>query len=374
MREPSCWAIVAGGGTAGHVSPALAIADALVARGHDRESIHYVGSARGIERDAVPKRGYPLTLLPGRGIQRKLTIDNVGAVVGVLAATVRAVALVRRLRPRVVIAVGGYAAVPVAIAAIVWRVPIVDAEQNARPGAANRFIARFAKATAVSFEGTPLPHAVVTGNPVRAEVLAVDRERDRDEARAALAIDPDRAVVLVMGGSLGARKVNVVALGAAREWRDRDDLAVRHIVGRRDWDEIAALSAADAAPSKLQHQLVEYDDDMPRTLAAADVAVCRAGASTCFELAAVGLPALLVPSPFVTADHQTANAQHLVDAGAARLVPDAELTPERLVHEVDALLADQERLAVMARAMRTIARPGAADAIAQLAEQSARAA
>ena len=373
MPDRSCWAIIAGGGTAGHVSPAIAIADALVAAGHPRDSVHYVGSARGIERDVVPAAGFPLTLLPGRGIQRKLTFANVGAIVGVLVATVRAIALVRRLRPHVVVAVGGYAAVPVAIAAIVWRVPIVDAEQNAKPGAANRFIGRFAKSTAVAFADTPQPHAVVTGNPVRAAVLAVDRVRDRDKARAELGIEAGRTVILVMGGSLGARKLNLVALEAVQRWRDRDDLTVRHIVGRRDWDEVTAKLAAGGATKDLAHyQLVEYDDDMPRTYAAADIAVCRAGASTCFELAAVGLPAILVPSPYVTADHQTANARHLVAAGAAVLVEDDQLDADRLVADIDALLRDHERLAAMADAMRAFARPCAAAEIAALAEQHAR--
>ncbi len=372
MPDRSCWAIIAGGGTAGHVSPAIAIADALVDRGHPRDAIHYVGSERGIERDVVPAAGFPLTLLPGRGIQRKVTFDNVGAILGVLVATARAIGLVRRLRPRVVVAVGGYAAVPVAIAAMLWRVPIVDAEQNAQPGAANRFIARFYAATAVAFPGTPLPHAVVTGNPVRAAVRAVDRVRDRDKARAELGIEPGRAVVLVMGGSLGARKLNLAALDAVQLWRDRDDLTVRQIVGRRDWDEVAARADGAAGPTKLQHQLVEYDDDIPRTFAAADVAVCRAGASTCFELAAVGLPAVLVPSPFVTADHQTANARHLVAAGAAVLVADAELDGRRLADEVDALLVDEHRLSAMAAAMRGFARPEAAADIAALAERHAK--
>jgi undecaprenyldiphospho-muramoylpentapeptide beta-N-acetylglucosaminyltransferase len=350
----------------------LAIADALVARGHDRSSIHYVGSARGIEATLVPQAGYELTLLPGRGIQRKLSGANIGAVLGTLRAIVRAVALVHRLRPAVVVAVGGYAAVPVALAAVLWRVPIVDAEQNAQPGAANRLIARFAKVAAVSFPGTPLPRAVVTGNPVRREVLAVDRAREAPEAKASLGIEPGRRLVLFMGGSLGARRINLAAVDAVGRWDDRDDLAVRHLVGARDAAEVEELLPAGASTGKLQYQRVEYDDDMPRTLAAADVAVCRSGASTCFELAAVGLPAVLVPSPFVTADHQTANARHLVDAGAAVLVPDAEVAGDRITHEVDDLLAHPARLAAMGVAARGLARPEAADAIAALAEEHAK--
>jgi undecaprenyldiphospho-muramoylpentapeptide beta-N-acetylglucosaminyltransferase len=319
----------------------------------------------------VPEAGYPLTLLPGRGIQRRLTVANFSAVAGILRALGRAVGLMRRERPRVVVAVGGYASVPIALAAVLWRVPIIVAEQNARPGAANRLVARFAAVCAVSFPGTPLRRAIVTGNPVRADVLAVDRARDGDAAKAALGIERGRSMVLVMGGSLGARRVNLAAIDAVTCWRDRPDLAVRHLVGGRDWDEVDKLLQAPASTDKLQYQRIRYETDMPRVLAAADVAVCRSGATTCFELAAVGLPAVLVPSPNVTADHQTANAQHLVDAGAAVLLPEAELVGDRLTKEVDALLADPMHLATMAGAARGLARPHAADEIAGLAEEHA---
>jgi undecaprenyldiphospho-muramoylpentapeptide beta-N-acetylglucosaminyltransferase len=302
------WATIAGGGTAGHVIPGLAIARALVARHHPKSTIHYVGSSRGIERELVPAAGFPLVLLPGRGIQRRLTAANLAAIGGLLRAAVRSFSLIARRRPRVVVALGGYASVPVAVAAALWRVPIVVAEQNAVPGAANRLVARFAKAAAVSFPDTALPRAVVTGNPVRDEVLAVDRSRDRDQARLALEIGSGRRVVLVFGGSLGALRINRATVDAVRRWRHRSDLAVRHVVGDRDWAMIQAeLPASDDAA--VQYQPVRYEHDMPRAMAAADLAVCRSGSSTCFELAAVALPAVLVPSPNVTDDHQTANAR-----------------------------------------------------------------
>jgi UDP-N-acetylglucosamine--N-acetylmuramyl-(pentapeptide) pyrophosphoryl-undecaprenol N-acetylglucosamine transferase len=270
----------------------------------------------------------------------------------------------------VVIAVGGYASVAVAFAAALWRIPIVVAEQNAIPGAANRLIARFARATAVSFPGTALPRAVVTGNPVRAAVREIDRQRDGAAAKVALGVEPGRRVVLVTGGSLGALRINKATIDALDRWKDRDDLAVRHIVGARDWDEIRADEHAGAT-GELQYLPVQYDDNMAGAMAAADVAVSRAGSSTCFELAAAGLPAVLVPSPYVTADHQTANARHVVAAGGAVLVHDDELDGQRLAAEVDGLLADRSRLEAMAEAMRAFARPKAADEIAALAEEHA---
>ncbi|HEX6417515.1 MAG TPA: undecaprenyldiphospho-muramoylpentapeptide beta-N-acetylglucosaminyltransferase [Acidimicrobiales bacterium] len=367
-----CFALIAGGGTAGHVQPAIAIARALVERGHKRTAVELVGSERGIESRLVPAAGFELTLLPGRGIQRRLSWQNVRSLAALLVAFVRAWRLVGSRRPRVVVSVGGYASVPCALAAVLRRVPIVVAEQNAAPGAANRLVGRFARACAVSFPGTPLPRAVVTGNPVRPEVLAIDRARDAEGARAKLDIEPGRRVVLIFGGSLGALRINRAAVDAVRHWAGRGDLHVRHVVGSRDWQEITAGGPPVPPGAPLRYQAVEYDDDMPTSLAAADLAVCRSGASTSFELLAAGLPAVLVPSPFVTADHQTANARHLERAGAAVVVPDAELDGARLAREVDALLADPRRLARMAHAARAAARPDAAGAIAALVERHAR--
>jgi undecaprenyldiphospho-muramoylpentapeptide beta-N-acetylglucosaminyltransferase len=369
MTAPAV-AIVTGGGTAGHVLPALAIAEALVAAGHERSDVHYVGSERGIEARLVPPTGFPMVLLPGRGIQRRLTPANLAAIWGLLVAAARALGLVRRLRPSVVVAVGGYASVAVGLAAVVWRVPLVVAEQNAAPGAANRLLARFARASAVSFEGTPLPRAVVTGNPVRPEVAAVDPRRDRERSRQAFGVGEGRHLLLVFGGSLGALRINRAVLGALPAWRDRADLSVHHVVGARDWEEISAAAPGDLGA--LEYRAVRYEDDMPAALAAADLAVCRSGSGTCFELAAVGLPAVLVPSPHVTADQQTANARRLVEAGAARMVPDAELDGARLVREVDDLLADDAGRARMASAARAWARPSAAADIARLALEHAR--
>lgn len=367
-----CFALVAGGGTAGHVQPAIAIARALVERGHRRTAVELVGSERGIESRLVPAAGFELTLLPGRGIQRKLSLQNVRSLAALVVALFRAWRLVRSRRPRVVVSVGGYASVPCALAAVVRRVPIVVAEQNAAPGAANRLVGRFAKACAVSFPGTPLPRAVVTGNPVRPEVLAIDRSRDADGARAKLDIEPGRRVVLIFGGSLGALRINRAALEAVGGWAGRGDLHVRHVIGPRDWAELTAGGPPVPPGAPLRYQAVEYDDDMPTSLAAADLVVCRSGASTSFELLAAGLPSVLVPSPFVTADHQTANARHLEGAGAAVVVPDAELDGARLAREVDTLLADPRRMARMAQAARAAAAPDAADDIAALVERYAR--
>ena len=365
------WAIVAGGGTAGHVLPGLAVARALVARGHPPATVHWVGSRIGIEARLVPEAGFGVTLLPGRGIERRLSRASVTAVLGLAAAVAAGVALVARRRPAVVVALGGYASVPCAVAAVALRVPLVLCEQNAVPGAANRYLARFARAAAVSFPGTELPRARVTGNPVRPEILAVDRSRDRERARAALGLPVDRRVVAAFGGSLGARRINLAVVAALQRWAERDDLAVRHVVGRRDWT-LVGEATPDLEDADLVYSPTEYEDRMDLVLGAADLAVCRAGATTVAELAVVGLPAVLVPLPGAPGDHQTANARHLVDAGAAVLVPDGELDGDRLAAEVDALLGDPESLERMSRAATAFARRDAAEAVAALVEEHAR--
>ena len=367
------YAIIAGGGTAGHVVPGLAIAQELVARGLPTESVRYVGSSRGIETRLVPDAGFPLTVLPGRGIQRKFTVANVGAILGLVAAVIQGIVLVGRTRPAVVVGLGGYASVPCVIGAVLWRVPIVVAEQNAVPGAANRLAGRFAKACAVSFDGTDLPRAAWTGNPVRREVLAVAdaSDGDRAAARERLGVEAERTLVAVFGGSLGARRINHSVADAVPAMGRRATLAVRHVSGRRDHAELLTRTAGHGSLA-LQYDLVEYEDDMPSVYAAADVVLCRAGASSVAELTVAGVPSILVPLPGAPGDHQTANARALVEGGAARLVPDGELDAERARSEIEALLDDPDQRVAMAAAARELARPDAAAAVVDLVVAHAR--
>lgn len=367
--DSATYALVAGGGTAGHVLPGLAVARALVERGRAVSSIHFVGSERGLERTLVPDAGFSLTVLPGRGIQRRLTFENVAAVWGLIRAVVKGIGIVRRRRPEVVLVLGGYASVACTIGAVLWRVPIVVMEQNARAGAANRLAGRFAKACAVPFAETDLPRRVVTGNPVRAEVLAIDRARDRDGARESLGVTPGRLFVAVVTGSLGSRRVNEAIFAAIPALSTRTDLSIRHVIGSRDWE-----SVQDTLPETdgLEYVAVRYEDHMDSVLAAADLLIGRGGGTTVAELAEAGVGAILVPLPQAPRDHQTANAAALVRAGAARLIPDADLTGDRLLAEIEPLLDDPERLVRMGVAAHTLAQPDAADAVAELVERHAR--
>lgn len=372
------FACIAGGGTAGHLLPGLAVAEALVERGHARGAIHFVGGSHGPEATMVPEAGFPLTTLPGRGIPRRVSLASIAAAFGVARGVLSGIGLIRRLRPQVVVVLGGYAAVPCTIGAILWRVPMVVMEQNARAGAANRLAGRFAKAAAVPFDDTDLPRAVLTGNPVRPEILAVDRDADRQAARGELGLPVDRVVLTVFSGSLGSRRINEAVEGLAERWGGRSDLAIHHVVGARDWDRSTPAQvtgpgpSTDRDPDRIHYQRVRYEDRMPMLLSAADLAVCRAGGSTVAELAVVGLGAILVPLPIATRDHQTANAAPLARAGAAVVVPDDQLDVDRLDAVLTPLLAEPGKLVAMARAARTLAFPDAAERVASLVEEHAR--
>lgn len=369
--------VIAGGGTAGHVLPGIAVANALLAGGRARSDILFVGSARGLEATLVPEAGFEVMLLPGRGIQRRLSRQNVGAVWGLLRAIFTMIGWVRRHRPAAVLTLGGYASVAGSLAAVLWRVPIVVAEQNARAGAANRLIGRFARSCAVPVAGTDLPRAVVTGNPVR-EVIASVAARDaggadlraarRAEARAALGIPADRHVIAAFAGSLGATRINEAVVGLCERWATRGDVWIHHIVGARDAER---LPMPQLPPEGLALTRVTYEEHMELVLAAADVAVCRSGGTTVAELAVVGLASILVPLPIAPRDHQRANAAALVEAGAAVLLDDAACDTERLEVELGRILSDGVA-ARMGDAAAALGRPDAAAAVAGLLEAVAR--
>jgi len=376
------FALVAGGGTGGHVVPAVAVARGLAAGRPD--AVELVGARRGLDPELLAGVGLPVTLLPGRGLVRRRDLRalarNAAAVASLLAALVAAVVLVARRRPAVVVAMGGYASVASALAAAALRVPVVLVNVDVVPGAANRLVSRVATACAVGYPGTPLRRAVVTGVPVGEAVARAARPgpAERAAARAALEVPPDRAVVAVVGGSLGARRLNEAAIDLARRWHDRGDAAVYHVVGRRDapWAATAAPGSARSVPpeepGRLWYRQVPFEERMALFYQAADVVVARAGANTVAELAVVGVPALLVPLPGAPGDHQGRNAAVLVEAGGAVLVPDAECTGERLDAELGSLLADPPRLAAMARAAASVGRPDALEAVLGLVLSRAR--
>ncbi len=267
------FALVAGGGTGGHVYPALALADALVSRGHDRESIRFLGASRGLEARAVPDAGYDIDLLPARGFQRGMTprhvVDNLRMIGAMSVAMLRALRIVRRLAPRVVVGVGGYASLPGVLAARLLSIPVVVHEQNAVPGLANRVAARLGARVAVSFAGTALPGATVLGNPVRASLATLVR-----------APDSARPMLGVVGGSLGSPRLNDAALDLYDRWRERADVSVRHVAGKLHYDECRTrLDRLHRSHDALVYELVPYEDHMDHLYGTASLAVCRRGRS-----------------------------------------------------------------------------------------------
>lgn len=337
--------VIAAGGTAGHVVPALAVADALRAQGHD---VRFVGGDRA-EVDLVPAAGYALEQLDVRGLSRTSKKDAVKAAVGALGAYRKASKLLRANRPDVVMGGGGYVAGVVGAAAVRRRIPLVLTEADSHLGLSNRVLAKRARRVCLAFpvQGADGPPFLVTGRPVPPPAT------DRGAARARFGVGDDEQLVLVFGGSLGARSINEAAIAglAGAPYR------VLHAGGTRD-----DASLRPRVPAE-RYQLEPYIDRFNEALLACDLCVARSGGSV-FEVAAHGRPSILVPYPHAAADHQRGNAMALVDRGAAVLVDDADLTPELLRSTVDALLADPARLREMGEAALAFARPDAAEAIA----------
>lgn len=358
--------IIAGGGTGGHVYPALAIADALVKDGvrKRRTDIHFVGSERGLEARIVPAAGYTITLLPGRGIAREFRVASLMAALSLLKGLAYAFILLLRRRPAAVISVGGYAAAPASFAAVLLRVPVVIVESNATPGAVNRILGRFAAASAVAWPGTKLPHPVVTGNPVREVVVEVQRTEDRRRAaKTELGVSPDKPLVAVVSGSLGARKINRAVAGVPELWPADVNASLLHVVGRRDWEDESLQ--AKSSPT-LDVVAVRYQERMELVYTAADIVVSRSGATTVAELSVAGVPSILVPLPNSPGDHQGANARVLSKAGASVLLSDNDCSSQELTDQLVKLLDDPDYLLSMSRGAKQLAKPNAADAVADV--------
>lgn len=344
--------LIAAGGTAGHVVPALAIADALRDRGAE---VEFAGGERA-ESELVPAAGFPFHHLKVAGLDRRNPLKAARAVGLAGRAVARARRLIDSTRADVVMGGGGYVAGPVALAAVARRVPLVLTEADSHLGIANRLLAPFARRVFLAFPlaGRDGERYEVTGRPIPAGTVGADRAA----ARRRFGIPDGEPCLLVFGGSLGARRLNEAALEAfGRE----APCHVLHACGRRDHDDLRAR--LDALGSPPHYRLEPYIEPFAEAYAAADLACARAGGSV-FELAAAGLPSILVPYPHATADHQSGNARWMAEGGAAVVVRDAELDAQRLEREVGALLGDRERLARMGAAARALSRPDAADRIA----------
>jgi UDP-N-acetylglucosamine--N-acetylmuramyl-(pentapeptide) pyrophosphoryl-undecaprenol N-acetylglucosamine transferase len=356
--------LIAGGGTGGHLFPGIAVAQEIRRR-EPGAKILFVGSPRGIEVGAVPKAGFDLELLPISGLRRVGVLGLARGMARLPWAVLKAVALVRRVRPDVAVSVGGYAAGPAVLAARLCGVPCAVMEQNAIAGLTNRVLSRFADRVfaAMPPKGIDPDKVSVFGNPVRADLHAV-----RQQAYAPH--DPKR--LLVFGGSQGARALNDAMLA----WMPKlaagtPALAITHQTGRDDHERVAQAYRAAGVTA----EVTPFIDDMASAYREADLVICRSGATSIAELTMCGRPSLLVPYPFAVDDHQTRNAAALANKGAALLLPQPELSADRLHAEVTALVHDPARLAQMAAAARASGHPSAAqqitDALYRLGGQEA---
>jgi len=346
--------IVAGGGTGGHLFPGLAVADALVARRRCR--VEFVGSSRGIETRVVEKRGYRLRTLPVRALRGQGARGLVTSALRLPGSVASAWRIVGEVAPDLLIGVGGYASAPAVVAGWSRRVPTVLLEQNAHPGLTNRLLARLADRVCVSFPESaayfPASRTVETGNPVRPPVAAPQgAATPRDVKLAGFS-------VLIFGGSAGAHRLNEIGVEAIARLA-RGSLRVVHQTGEADLQSVLERYRSYAIDAEVR----AFIDDMATAYDAADLVVCRAGATTLAELTALGKAAVLVPYPYAADDHQRKNAESLVARGAAVMILDRELTAENLAASVEGFRAAPERLAAMAESARTLGRPGAAEKV-----------
>lgn len=364
-------AVFSGGGTGGHLYPALALASALEGL-VPRVRSYFVGAQRGLEARVFPERGLEHLLLPVEGFQRGRVVANGRVLVGLARSMARVLAAFRRLRPRLVVVTGGYAGGPAGVAAVLLRIGLVLQEQNAVPGVTTRFLGRWAREVHVAFpeavEALPRSarsRARVSGNPVRPPE---DRESAGERER--FGLPPAGPVVLVVGGSQGSRSLNGAMLDAVARIRGGElgmpeGLSVLWATGPAHLGAVEEALAEGGGEVPEWVRLTGYIDDMPGALAAADLAVSRAGAMATSEFLAWGLPAILVPLPWAAADHQTRNARALEEAGAAVHLSEAELDGSRLWETIEGLVEDPRRLEAMGRAAAHRGRPDAAREIAR---------
>ena len=347
--------LVSGGGTAGHINPAIAIADKIKAEQPD-SVIEYVGTPSGMENQLVPKAGYKIHGVAVKGFKRKLSLDNIDAAVKAFTSVSKAKKIIKDFAPDIVIGTGGYVCWPVMQAAAKMGIPTAIHESNAVPGVTTKMLSKKVDKIMISFESTKdyfdcdRTKFVLTGNPVSEKILKADKA----EMRKKLGIPEDKTVILSAGGSLGAKKVNEAVFGLIKEYSVNDDNVYHfHATGRGGFDEQAALYEAEGFERVDEDSLVKnnvavmrYIYNMPEVLACADIVVCRAGAMTLSEIAAMKKSAVIIPSPNVTNNHQYKNAKVLADGDAAILIEEKDLTGELLTEKVR-MYADDKMLRVM---------------------------
>lgn len=357
--------LVTGGGTGGHIYPALAFIRYVQKIQPDSEFL-YVGTHRGLENKIVPETGISFKTIKIQGFKRKLSLDNIKTVQLFVESIKRSKEILREFKPDVVIGTGGYVSGSVVYAAACMKIPTIVHEQNSVPGITNKFLSRFADRVGISFPDAaqyfPENKTVLVGNPRAQEVVT----SGKSEVLEQYGLLPDIPTVLIFGGSQGALKINQAVIQALPKFSQKE-YQVLYASGDRYYNEIAEKFDIE----KINHNLSlqPYIKNMTDVMANVDLLIGRAGATSIAELTALGLPAILIPSPYVTNDHQTKNAQSLVNAGAVKMITDADLTGEKLVEAVDEIMGDPEKKAMMAKASRQEGIPDAAERLWSLVNE-----
>ncbi|MCX7921307.1 MAG: undecaprenyldiphospho-muramoylpentapeptide beta-N-acetylglucosaminyltransferase [Clostridia bacterium] len=338
--------LIAGGGTGGHIYPGVAIAK-FIKQKHPDSEIVFVGTQKGLETKLIPREGFELKLITVRGFKRKLSVDTLVAVKELFQGLLEARKIIKEFSPDVVIGTGGYVCGPVVFSATRMRIPTVIHEQNAFPGVTNRILSRVTEAVAISFKESKkffksAKKLVHTGNPVRDEMLRVDK----NEARQKLGIPNDKQLVVVFGGSRGAGKINETVAELIQKYYKDGDCKIIFATGEAQFEKISK-QLSDIKTSNIE--VTPYIYDMSNIMAAADLAICRAGAITISELQVLGTPSIMIPSPNVTANHQEFNARALEQEGGAVVILEKNLNAELLHHQMMDLLKDKEQLSKMSR-------------------------
>lgn len=357
--------LVTGGGTGGHIYPALAFIRYVQKIQPDSEFL-YVGTHRGLENKIVPETGISFKTIKIQGFKRKLSLDNIKTVQLFVESIKRSKEILREFKPDVVIGTGGYVSGSVVYAAARMKIPTIVHEQNSVPGITNKFLSRFADRVGISFPDAaqyfPENKTVLVGNPRAQEVVT----SGKSEVLEQYGLLPDIPTVLIFGGSQGALKINQAVIQALPKFSQKE-YQVLYASGDRYYNEIAEKFDIE----KINHNLSlqPYIKNMTDVMANVDLLIGRAGATSIAELTALGLPAILIPSPYVTNDHQTKNAQSLVNAGAVKMITDADLTGEKSVEAVDEIMGDPEKKAMMAKASRQEGIPDAAERLWSLVNE-----
>lgn len=353
--------VMAGGGTAGHTSPLIATAGRLVEI-DPQARITCVGTPKGLESRVIPEAGLELRMIPPVPMPRRLTPQLLTVPGRLGGAVAQAGRILADVRADVVVGFGGYASMPVYLAALARRIPVVLHEQNAVPGLANKAAAKFAAAVCVTFPGTPLPRAEVVGMPLRAGIVSLDRAHERLEAQVEFGFTGNHPVLLVSGGSQGARSLNVALNGCLDELL-ASGVDVLHVLGEANFDPARHDVRIDSRTGGMYRPLA-YVAAMERAYAAADLMVARSGAGTVMETAVVGLPCVFVPLPHGNGE-QARNARFLVEADAGLLIPDAEFTAKRMRDQVLELFTEVGRLPAMEQRLQGLVSKDAAGVLAE---------